>query len=228
MNKNNNWIMLAIVCGIIAYAYMQRKKPALVFPLPSFKESFEDIKPEDYRFAWNISRANIFKKRYPRHKKAINELLKQGPPGLGQRYNEIIIKTNKDLISVLEKGFGVKFTQAELSKMLRQPMGKAQMAKPPMAKQVVVANGQAIAQLRELSSGDINLPKDTFDQIEKACNQGQLMYIIGNGPKLTTKQRIAAKNTCILQTAAANASDKKSQDKLLDVLKQGIYTEIKN
>lgn len=32
----------------------------------------------------------------------------------------------------------------------------------------------------------------------------------------------------LLKNAISKASDKKSQDKLLDVLEQGIYTEIKN
>ena len=81
--------------------------------------------------------------------------------------------------------------------------------------------------IKELNSTDINLSSETFNKVENTCkatsNQSNVLNIVGSTvTKLTTSQKNAAKNTCILQTAIATVNDTEAQNKLMSALKQGL------
>jgi cell wall-associated NlpC family hydrolase len=81
--------------------------------------------------------------------------------------------------------------------------------------------------IKELNSTDINLSSETFNKVENTCkatsNQSNVVNIVGSTvTKLTTSQKNAAKNTCILQTAIQTVNDTDSQNKLMSALKQGL------
>jgi len=196
MYKNNNWLMLAVVCGIIAYAYMQRKKPALVFPLPSFKESFGDVK-SDPEAQLAILHARIFGLKNPRYSKAIGELVRsQIPASQLKLAGANARKYNAGLINELKRR-GVKYTPP-----VRKAKKKAQvMGKAPIAKQVVVANGQAIAQPAFV----MGKPTDKLSEIEKRCKANLLSQMISaNAPKLTTNQRNDLMKKCLSSYGVTN------------------------
>ena len=81
--------------------------------------------------------------------------------------------------------------------------------------------------IKELNSTDINLSSETFNKVENTCkatsNQSNVVNIVGSTvTKLTTSQKNAAKNTCILQTAIQTVNDTEAQNKLMSALKQGL------
>jgi len=81
--------------------------------------------------------------------------------------------------------------------------------------------------IKELNSTDINMSSETFNKVENTCkatsNQSNVLNIVGSTvTKLTTNQKNAAKNTCILQTAIATTNDTEAQNKLMTALKQGL------
>lgn len=81
--------------------------------------------------------------------------------------------------------------------------------------------------IKELNSTDINMSSETFNKVENTCkatsNQSNVLNIVGSTvTKLTTSQKNAAKNTCILQTAIATVNDTEAQNKLMSALKQGL------
>jgi hypothetical protein len=82
-------------------------------------------------------------------------------------------------------------------------------------------------EIKELNSTDINMSSETFNKVENTCkatsNQSNVLNIVGSTvTKLTTSQKNAAKNTCILQTAIATVNDTQAQNKLMSALKQGL------
>jgi hypothetical protein len=74
--------------------------------------------------------------------------------------------------------------------------------------------------ISELNSTDIGMNQETFNKVKNVCeaksDQKNVVNIVGsNVTKLTTSQKNAAKNTCILQTAIATEKDASAKNELL-------------
>jgi cell wall-associated NlpC family hydrolase len=81
--------------------------------------------------------------------------------------------------------------------------------------------------IKELNETNLGMTQETFNEIKNTCeqktNQKNILNIIGsNVSKLTTDQKNAAKNTCILQTAIESSKEAKGQSDVMSAIRTSL------
>jgi hypothetical protein len=85
----------------------------------------------------------------------------------------------------------------------------------------------SVNKVHELNESDLNMTQETFNRISNQCksssNQNNILNIIGSTvTKLTTNQKNAAQNMCVLKTALNTIKESESKNALLSAIKENL------